>query len=119
MTFIDTIKKIAANRGESKQKLKEIQEDRRLHHIADEREKSANQRELERHFRDQREAEFKEELDKIRSQQSKDLWSSNSILKSDFNILKNDRPILKEKNIFTNGHSMGFLDGGNQMFFKF
>ena len=100
MGLMDVIRKLGQGRKESKQKFKEMQEDAKLQHLLEERQKSSNQRELERYMKEQHEAEVKKQLDIIHKKQNRDNWKGNNILKQDTNILKNDRPILMEKNIF-------------------
>jgi len=80
--------------------------------MLEERQKSANQRELERYVKEQDEKEITMHLEKIRKKQRADTWKGKSILKSqksilheDTKILENDRPILGQKNIFLDNKS--------------
>lgn len=95
------IKGIGENKKEIKLKLKDAQQDKRIMEVLEERDKSANRRELERFYREKEEEMIKLKLDKIRKQKNKEMWSGkNSILKSEHSITKNDSPILRQKNIF-------------------
>jgi hypothetical protein len=94
------IKGMKGEKVEFKKKFKEAEENQKIDKILNERSKSSNERELDKYVKQQREDKIKNELDKIHKKQNKENWCSNSILKSQGNILKNDRPILKEKNIF-------------------
>lgn len=109
-------KGIKGDNSEFKERLKDIQMERKAQRIAEDREKSANERELERLIKREREDKIKEQLNKIRKKENKEMWKSNSILKEKATMMKNDRPILKEKNIFkhnqnlfSNQNSMGFF----------
>jgi len=90
------------NKAEFKAKLKQAQEEDKIERLIQERAKSSNQREVERYVKEGEEKEYKKILDEIRHKNNSDMWSSkdNTILNSQKNILKNDRPILKEKKLF-------------------
>ncbi len=112
MTIMDVIRRMGKNSEESKEKFKEAEENMRIQHKLEERQKSSNERELERYYKEQREAEIKGKLNTIHKQQNKDNWKSNSILSKGASILKNDRPVLKEdKNILENNNKL--LSGKN------
>jgi hypothetical protein len=121
MGLKDIISNFVSGKKETKEKFKKLQEDIRLHKMAEEREKSANQREVERYFREEKEKEFAEILDQIRKKKNKEMWSTNmlkqkgTILNEDKNILHDDNPILKQKNIF-GCPSIPFIGGGSSFF---
>lgn len=118
MGLMDLVRKISEKKHEKSKKFKEMQEDDRLNTMLEERKLSANERELNRFIHEQREKEIKEKLEVIHKKQNHDNWKSNSILAQKMNILKDDRPILKEKNIFKdNKKKAPFVNGGG-MFFK-
>ncbi len=114
MGILDTIKNIAKNRSEKSEKFKQLQEEDKLQSMLEERKKSANRRELERFYKEEEEKEIQEALKKIRKDKNKNAWKGD-FLKGEKNMSKNERPILKEKNIFS-GSKMPNLKGG--MFFK-
>lgn len=107
------------NRKEFKQKYKQAEEDMKIQKMLEERQKSSNQRELERYVKEEEEARIKGELDRIHKQQNKENWKSkHQILSKGKSILKDDRPILKEKNIFVDKRNdIPFTKKGD-MFFK-
>jgi len=113
----DLLKGIGKNKSEFKERLKEAQAQDKIQSTIEERKKSSNQRELERYMKEEEEKRIKQMLDKINKKRTRDQWKSNSILSKGKSILKDDRPILKEKNIFTNKHNIPFVNGGG-MFFK-
>lgn len=108
----DMLSGMGNDKKEFKSKFKEAEQNRKIQKLIEEREKSANQRELERRMKIQQEDEYKEILDKLRKKDNKDMWCSNSLLKSQTSIMKNDRPILKEKNIFKGNKNMFMNKGG-------
>lgn len=100
MGLKDLINKMS-NKEEFKAKLKQAQEDVKIQKTIEERQKSSNERELEKYMKQKREDKIKSELDKIHKQNNSEMWKSkNLILGEKTTILKNDRPILMEKNIF-------------------
>lgn len=112
--------KSSEGKAEFKAKLKHAQEEDRINRLIEERAKSSNQREVERYIKEKEEAEYKKILDKQRKKNNSEMWSSksNNILKQESNIMKNDRPILKEKNIFIDHRNdIPFTKKGD-MFFK-
>jgi hypothetical protein len=107
MALKDLLKKI----GERNGRLKEIQEEMRLQKMAEDRLKTADERELERFLKEKRQAQIKSELVKFRKEKNDDFWTGHSILRQP-NIFKGDgMNILKQKNIFAVEHNKG-------MFFK-
>ena len=117
MTIMDIIKKIGGRNQEFKEKMKNAEEEMKIQKRLEERSKSANERELQRYMEEERQRKIKSELDKIHKQQNKDMWNDNSILGSKTTILKDDRPILKEKNIFLDNKTKNPLTQ-RRMFFK-
>ena len=107
MGVMDFVKKIASKKSEKSQKFKELEEDYKLQKMLEERQKSSNQRELEKYYKDQEEKRIKETLERIHKKQNKEAWrgknlfaGKGTILNEDKKILSDDRPILKQKNIF-------------------
>lgn len=118
------IKGMGEDKKEIKLKLKEAQQNKKIEELLEERSKSANQRELERYMKEKRENQIKKVLDEIHKKQNKDNWKGKmifkghkNILKEDMKILKNDKPILHQKNIFLDNKTNIPLTGG-KMFFK-
>ena len=119
MGIMDLVRKISEKKHEKSKKFKEMQEDDRLNTMLEERKKSANLRELEKFYKDQEEAKIKLELDKIHKQQNSEMWKSkHGVLDKGISITRNDRPILKEKNIFMDKKNNIPFVKGEQMFFK-
>ena len=70
------------------------QKELKINKILEERQKSANERELDSRIEKEREERIKKELDRRRKIDTKELWTSN--------IFKNNKNIMKGKNIFAN-----------------
>ena len=106
--------KTSEDKIEFKKKFKEAQQEQKIQRLIDERSMSSNERELLSIQKKEREAQILEELKKIRKQENKDNWKSNSILTKWASMLKDDRPILKEKNIFKTSKKM-VVDNRNKV----
>jgi|TARA_R100000750_G_C2313587_1_gene83483 hypothetical protein len=98
----EILARISQKRGEKKQKFQQMEEDFMLHKKLEERQKSSNERELDKYMEEAREAKIKQSLESFRNKQRDDTWRNNSMLSNQTSILKDERPILKEKNIFMN-----------------
>ena len=100
MGIMNFIKGMMSNRDASKQRFKEIQEEQRIQKIVEERTKTANERELERYYEEERQRKINEELEKIRKVKTRQAWTANDFIGQKTTILKDENPILKQKNIF-------------------
>lgn len=119
------LKGMGEDKKEIKEKFKEAQQNQKVERMLEERDKSSNQRFLERHFKEQKEKKFKEEVDKINKQHTKDSWKGNSFLKGHTSILKDDKTALKSddsslssKNIFMDNKINNPFMGQGGMFLK-
>ena len=106
------VKGMGENKKEIKEKFKQAQQELKVQTMLEERNKSANQRELERYVKEANEKAIKEQLDKIHKKQNADNWKGDSILKSQTNILKGEKSVLtgnkklfNQKNIFLDNKS--------------
>ena len=110
--------KSSKNKKEFKEKFKQAQENAKIEGLLLERSKSSNERELESYMEEQRENKIKEHLSRIHKKKNKEIWKSeHPIMGQKMTILNNDRPILKEKNIFMHNKNNNKIDN-NRMFFK-
>jgi len=114
MSVMDIVRNWSENRKSKSETFKKMQEQDKLENMLLERKKSSNRRELEKYYKDKEESEIKKQLDIIHKQENKDNWKSNSILTKGSSILKDDRPILKEKNIFKTSKKM-VVDNRNKV----
>lgn len=78
---------------ERKEAMNNLDEDYRINKTLEQRRKSANERELERHFEEQRQKQIALTLQQIRKRQNEVAW-------------RGEKNILKEPNIFRNHHSV-------------
>lgn len=100
MGIKEALVKIAERNAEKKRKFKQLEEDFLMRKKLEERQKSANERELERVMNERREAMIKTQLDKYRKEKRRELLKGNSLFNQGASILKEENPILKQKNIF-------------------
>jgi len=99
MTLKETLQKLTGKNNEYKRQFQEEQVQRKIQRILNEREKNANERELERYIEEERQRKIKMALDGYRKKHQREFWHTNSINKG-WDVLKDDRPILKQKCIF-------------------
>lgn len=121
MGIKDILSKWAEKNSEKKRQFKELEEQYLLQKKLEDKQKSANERELERYLKEQREERIKKELEYFRKKKKNELWHNSFLLKKNNSILKTDKPILKEKNIFSlkgNMFQRGNMLDGSGGFFK-
>jgi len=124
MGIMNVLRKMGENKKVLKERMAFAQQERKINKIIEEREKSSNERELERIRRDRREEAIKKQLQSIRAQETKDNWKGNNFT-GKATMLNDDRPILKEKNLFMQEEKNILLDKKSKnpitqrgMFFK-
>ena len=119
MAIIDMIRRMGEKKAATKEKFKQLQEDDKLQHILQERKKSSNRRELEKHFEQEEEKEIKKQLDKIRMKQQSDFFSSkeNSILGQKTTMLNENKKLFKGKGTMLDQKNI-FMDNENSPFNK-
>ena len=96
-----TIREMLSKFFEKDAEQKEMEKSRKIQRIIEQKEKSANERELERYLEEDRQKMIKEHLDRYRKERQEQFWHGNSNFGKDIKIVQDDRPILKQKNIFT------------------
>lgn len=99
MGIKEILQKITGKEDQYKYAFKDEQARRKIQRILDERQKNANERELERYIEEERQEKIKKALEHYRKQRKRDFWKSNT-MNGGWDILKDDHPILKQKNIF-------------------
>jgi len=123
MGLKDILAKISGGSSEKNEKFKEMEQEFMLRKKLEEKQKSSNERELERYIKEQREARIKLELQKFRDKQKKETWKSNTMLTKGSPILKNERPILQEPDVIglmkhEHRNKSTMLNNRKGMFFK-
>lgn len=98
-----SIKEIIANmtekRNEKRKKFHEMEEEFLMQKKLEDKQKSANERELERFMKEKREEAMKKQLERFRKEKQEEFWHGHQILDKGKGILKDDKPILKQKNV--------------------
>lgn len=105
MAFKDFIKKSLSRDP----RFKEMQEQQRMQKMLEDREKGADERELERFIEEERQKSIKKNLEEFREMRKKETWNPDE-----------EHQILKQPNIFENHKNILHQDfdllGGKQLF---
>ena len=99
MGLKELLQKVTGKEDQYKYDFKNEQARRKIQRLLDAREKNANERELERYMEEERQEKIKRALDGYRKKTKREFWHSNT-MNGGWDILKDDKPILKQKNIF-------------------
>jgi hypothetical protein len=102
MSFKEIVQNLGSGGRERKEKIKELDEDLRFQKLVEDRQKSANERELEKYMKDDREKAIKKELEWVRKKRNHEINYGHNPLKTKNITNHSDFEILKEKNIFPN-----------------
>jgi len=105
MGFKEILNKIKEKSQNRKEKIRELDENVRVQRLVMERQKSANERELERYGEEDREERIKNALAVARKERQDDINFNHNPLHAE-NIMKSEWEILKEKNQFSNKNNM-------------
>lgn len=102
MSFREKLKKLGEKSRQRKEVFKRMQEQDRLDTMLEERKKSANQRELESYFKEEREKQIKEQLEFMRKKRKREIDFGHNPLNAENVISKKGWEVMKEKNLFKN-----------------
>lgn len=102
MGFKDILEKIGEEQKRKKAYLKQLDEQMRFQKIMEDRQKSSNQRELERYLKEEQEKEIKESLDFMRKKREYDINFGHNPLNAENITNKKGWEVLKESNQFKN-----------------
>lgn len=111
------VRKWNENKKETSAKFKELQKDFKMKKMLEQRQKSSDERELERLVAKDRENMIHKELQRRRKKETKDSWKSNNF-GGKVTITKTDSPILKAKNIFIDNKNKIPITNKGGMFFR-
>lgn len=106
MGFKEVIQKIRgldSGVNERKELMRRMDNEMRVQQILTERQKSANERELERYYTEEREKTIKEELDDMRKKRDYDIKFNHNPLNVKNITNHTDWQVLREKNMFKGG----------------
>ena len=106
MGFKELLERWGEKSRERKELLRQMERQMRFQKIVEDRQKSANERELERFHNEEREEQIKESLEYERKKRDHDIKFNHNPLDTP-NIMKAEWEVLKEKNIFA-GKSNSF-----------
>jgi len=106
--FKEFIQGLGKKSKERKELLKRMDDQMRAEKTLEERQKSANQRELEGYYKEEREAQIKEDLEYMRKKRDQDIkfghnpLDTKNIMKSEWEVLKEPNQFSKKSNMFSN-----------------
>ena len=106
MAFKEFLEKVRGKDKEKKEMLKRMLQEQELQTIVEERQKSSNQRELERYINEKREAEIKEALEVARKERSNDIRFNHNPLNVKNITNSTQWEVLKERNQFNKRGNM-------------
>lgn len=93
------IKELFEGIKDKRKRYQEFEDDARFHKRFEQKQKNSNERELERFYEEERQENIKRELEAYRKRRQDEMWKSNML--SNKNEWNKERPILKERNIFS------------------
>lgn len=105
MTFKEILARLGERGRSRKVLLKEVDEQVRVHQTVEDRQKSANERELARFLNTEREEMIKEELELRRKMERHDVSFNHNPLNAK-NIMKAEWEVLKDNNMFAGNNNM-------------
>ena len=112
MGFKEILNRMSEKRREKKDMLKYAEEQVRVQKLIEDRTKSANERELERFMKEEREEQIKHELEFQRKKRQSEISFDHNPLDTP-NVMHSDWKILKEKNQFIENNSNNLLHQKN------
>lgn len=115
MGIMDIVRNFNKKRAEKSEKFKQMEEDYRLQKMLEERQKSSNQRALEKFYKEEEEKRIKQELDLIRKRQTSNMWKANDILKKGNSILDSKATVLKGNKKIGIGRGNMLVDNKNKV----
>ena len=105
MNIRDVLQKMKEKKEAKKQAFRQLQESDQMQTMLEERKLSANQRELERYYKEDSEKSIKEALQIARKKRSDDINFNHNPIDAK-NIMKSEWEVLKEKNQFAGKSNM-------------
>lgn len=106
MAVKEFIQKMGEKQKERKALFKAAEERLKIQKILEERQKSANERELERFINEDREEQIKEELERVRKRREQDIRFNHNPLNVENITSGTQWEVLKEKNMFNNSKNL-------------
>lgn len=101
MGIKDMLQNMHENKQADKEMVRNMQQQQRIEEILENRKKSANERELERYMKENREKAIKSQLEIVRKQRDREINFEHNPLKVKNVISGGKWNILKEKNLFS------------------
>ena len=112
MGLREALQSFGSKSKERRELLNQMSEQMRLERLAEERQMSANERELRRFVKEDREESIKEQLEEARKRRKRDIDFGHNPLNAPNVTNSTDWEVLKEKNLFKNKKSSLFDNDG-------
>lgn len=106
MGFVDALKKLGSRVKERREMARQADEQFRIHKMVEDRQKSSNERELERFQNEEREEQIHEALDYYRKKKDMDIKFNHNPLNVQNITNHTDWEVLKERNQFAGNGCM-------------
>ena len=106
MGFKEIMEKFGEKGKRRKEMIRDLDEQVRIQKLVEDRQKSSNERELERFMKENREEHIKVELDEVRKMRTKDIQFNHNPLNVKNITNHTDWEVLKERNLFKGKSSM-------------
>lgn len=112
MGFKDVLNKIGEKRKAQKELIKRMSDQVRFEKLVEDRQKSSNQRELERYMEEDRQIMIKERLEYARKKRSDEInfghnpLDAKNIMKAEWEVMKEKNQFSKKSDMFTNQNSV-------------
>lgn len=99
------LKNFLSNFGKNSERFKELETESKMHRLLEQKQKNSNERELERFLEEERQKNIKKQLQYFREKQKAEMRGNifakqDNFFKGHKNILTNDMPVLKERQLF-------------------
>ncbi|MFW6225648.1 MAG: hypothetical protein ACOC3V_01650 [bacterium] len=105
MGIKEVLKGFKEGQQRRKDMIKQLDEQMRIQKLVEDRQKSANERELERYFKENREKTIKQQLEIARKKRDEDIKFGHNPINTP-NIMKAKWEVMKEKNMFSGKGNM-------------
>lgn len=113
MGIKDVLQKLGEKARERKERIRQMDEQIRMQKLVEDRQKSANERELEGYMKEEREEQIKQALEVMRKKRQNDINFNHNPLNTKNITNKTDWEVLKERNMFKGGRSNLFHNDGS------
>lgn len=113
MVFKEILQKLGEKNRERKEMIRQMDQQLRARKLVEDRQKSANERELEKYMDEEREEKIKEALEVMRKRRQEDINFGHNPLDVPNITSKTEWEVLKERNLFADNRPTIFKGDGS------